>query len=76
MLSEEEERGIVRSCQLLAQSGFGVDRIIVGRVVRDYLKSQGPFQRWSPWEEVVVGVSQPVAITLRKETTAFPNKQG
>ena len=42
MLSEEEEeRGVVHSWQLLAQSGFGVDRIIVGRVVRDYLKSQG-----------------------------------
>ena len=25
VLSEKEERGIVHSCQLLAQSGFGVD---------------------------------------------------
>ena len=52
VLSEKEERGIVRSCQLLAQSGFGVDRIIVGRVVRDYLKSQG---RENPFKDGVPG---------------------
>ena len=40
ILTEEEERSIVRSCQALAQAGFGVDRTMVGRVVRDYLQAQ------------------------------------
>ena len=52
VLSEGEERTIVRSCQLLAQSGFGIDRIIVGRVVRDYLKSQ---ERENPFKDGVPG---------------------
>ena len=35
VLTYEEEKSIVRSCEILAQSGFGVDRTIVGRVVRE-----------------------------------------
>ena len=52
VLTEEEEKSIVRSCQELAQSGFGLDRIMVGRVVRDYLAAQ---KRENPFKEGVPG---------------------
>lgn len=52
VLTIEEEKSIVRSCQELDQSGFGIDRIIVGRVVRDYLHSQ---ERDTPFRDGVPG---------------------
>ena len=52
ILTEEEEKSIVRSYQELAQCGFGVDCIIVGRVIRDYLRSQ---KRDTPFKAGVPG---------------------
>ena len=73
ILTEEEERSIVRSCQALAQAGFGVDcngkevdrKGGVGRVVRDYLQAQ---ERDTPFkvgllEEVVAGLSEAMGNT-------------
>ena len=39
VLTAEEEKSIVRSCQELAQLGHGVDRTTVGRVIHNYLQS-------------------------------------
>ncbi len=52
ILTAEEEKSIVRSCQELAESSFGVDRMMVGRVVRDYLQEQ---MRDSPFKDGVPG---------------------
>ncbi len=52
ILTTEEEKSIVRSCQELAESGFGVDRMMVGRVVRDYLQER---MRDSPFKDGVPG---------------------
>ena len=52
VLTADEETSIVRSCQELAQSGFGVDRMMVNRVVRDYLQQQG---RENPFKDGVPG---------------------
>jgi len=51
-LTKEEEKSVVRSCEELAQLGFGIDRITVGRVVRDYLQSQ---ERDNPFKDGVPG---------------------
>ena len=48
----KEEKSIVRSCKELAELGFGIDRITVGRVVRDYLQSQ---ERDNPFKDGVPG---------------------
>lgn len=51
ILSELEEKVIVRSCQELAQLRFGVDRHTVGAVVHNYLSTQGretPFKDGTP----------------------------
>ena len=52
VLTEEEEKTIVRSCQELARIGFGLDRILVARVVRDYLKAK---ERDNPFKDGVPG---------------------
>lgn len=52
VLTEEEEKSVVRSCQELAQLGFGLDRFLVGRVVRDYLLSQ---ERETPFKDGLPG---------------------
>lgn len=52
VLSFEEEKSIVRSCQELAECGFGVDRMIVARVVRDYLQSE---DRETPFKDGIPG---------------------
>jgi hypothetical protein len=41
VLSAEEEKDLVRCCQVLAESGICADRDIVGKVVRDYLEALG-----------------------------------
>ena len=40
VLTELEEKSIVRSCQELAELGFGVDRCMVTKVIYNYLASQ------------------------------------
>ena len=40
VLAEAEEKAIVRSCQELAQCGFGLDRTTVGLVVKAYLEEE------------------------------------
>ena len=52
VLTHEEEKVIVRTCQELAQFGFGLDRFIVGKVIRDYLLANG---RESPFKDGVPG---------------------
>ncbi len=41
VLNAEEEKAIVRICQELAQSGFGLERVLVGCVISNYLKTIG-----------------------------------
>lgn len=52
ILTELEEKTIVRSCQELAQLGFGIDRHTMGAVVRNYLLAQG---RETPFKDGVPG---------------------
>ena len=52
VLCEEEEKAIVRSCQELAHSGFGLDRMMVGCVVKAYLEKEG---RNNPFKDGVPG---------------------
>ena len=52
ILTKEKEKSIVRSCEVLAQSGFGLDRFMVGTVVHDYLESQ---ERVTPFKDGVPG---------------------
>ena len=51
-LTELEEKCIVRSCQEMAEIGFGIDRSMVGAVVHNYLNSEG---RESPFKDGVPG---------------------
>lgn len=52
VLSSEEEKAIVRSCQELAHNGFPLDRMMVGTVVSAYLEEQG---RQNPFKDGVPG---------------------
>lgn len=52
VLTNEEEKSVVRTCQELAQLGFGLNRFLVGKVIRDYLLDQG---RESPFKDGVPG---------------------
>lgn len=52
ILTAEEEKAIVQSCQELAQLGFGVDRFLVGKVVHDFLLSQ---KRETPFRDGMPG---------------------
>ena len=52
VLTFDEEKSIVWSCQELAERGFGVDRRIVAKVVRDYLQSE---DRETPFKDGVPG---------------------
>ena len=52
VLTELEEKSIVRSCQELAEIGFGVDRFLVGKVIHDYLIAQA---RETPFKDGVPG---------------------
>ena len=51
MLSREEERDVVLTCISLQELGFGLTRATVGRVIKDYLLSNGrlnPFRQGIP----------------------------
>lgn len=51
VLTKEEGKPIVRSCQKLAYSGLGFDRMMVGCVVKSYLekdKRNNPFKNCIP----------------------------
>lgn len=52
ILTAEEEKAIVQSCQELAQLGFAVDRFLVGKVVHDLLLSQ---KRETPFRDGMPG---------------------
>ena len=52
LLTELEEKSIVRSCQYLAEIGFGIDRGLVEVVIYKYLKSEG---RESPFKDGMPG---------------------
>ena len=52
LLTELEEKGIVRSCQELSEIGFGVDRHIVGLVIHKYLVSE---KRENPFKDGIPG---------------------
>ena len=47
----DEEKAIVRSCQVLAEAGFSLNRFIVGNVIHNYISSRGlktPFKDGVP----------------------------
>ena len=52
VLNAQEEKEIVRCCQVLGEIGVCADRNVVGTVVRDYLQALG---RSSPFEDGVPG---------------------
>lgn len=52
VLTYEEEKSVARSCQELARLGFGLDRFLVGKVIRNYLINQG---RETPFKDGVPG---------------------
>ena len=52
VLNAQEEKEIVRCCQVLGEIGVCADRNVVGTVVKDYLQALG---RSSPFEDGVPG---------------------
>ena len=78
ILSEEEEKAIVRSCQELARCGFGLDRMIVGCVVKTHLekeKRDNPFKDGIPGKKWWKGFLQRWPCLSERKPQHFPTSR-
>ena len=78
VLTEEEEKSVVRISQELAQSGFGLDRFLVGKVIRDYLTSQGhesPFRDGLPGQKWWAGFLRRWPSLSKRKPQYFPSNR-